>query len=412
MYFMASRSVSTVKPMLPPRRPLPPAPRNGNPGGRCLRPPSTMEHTAAEGRREEAAKPAPRPPAAEEEEDEDEEALHVAKRRKVLCSEFAAITSSDTVVARSFLAGSAWHMERALNAYFDPPREMEEAAGGESSGSCIDLTEDATTSNASDNGAVSREKEDDSNVSLITWNIDGLDLENLEERAKGVFAYLALYNPDIVFLQEVIPPHFCLLQMKASSYTIIPGNIDGYFTVIMLKKSRVKLLKHEIIPFPTTVMKRNLLVVHVSISGNELCLMTSHLESTKKHSKERIKQLQIVLNEIQKQSESTTVIFGGDTNLRDSEVAKLGDLPKNVTDIWEFLGKPQHCRYTWDTQSNTNLNIEYKCKMRFDRVYFRPAAQGTHIVPRSMDLIGLEKLDCGRFPSDHWGILCNFDLIL
>lgn len=60
----------------------------------------------------------------------------------------------------------------------------------------------------------------------------------------------------------------------------------------------------------------------VSISGNELCLMTSHLESTKDHSKERVKQLQIVLNKMQEESESTTVIFGGDTNLRDSEVIK------------------------------------------------------------------------------------------
>lgn len=60
----------------------------------------------------------------------------------------------------------------------------------------------------------------------------------------------------------------------------------------------------------------------VSISGNELCLMTSHLESTKDHSKERVKQLQIVLNKMQEESESTTVIFGGDTNLRDSEVIR------------------------------------------------------------------------------------------
>ncbi|NWI69866.1 TYDP2 phosphodiesterase, partial [Todus mexicanus] len=220
------------------------------------------------------------------------------------------------------------------------------------------------------------------------------------------------YNPDVVFLQEVIPPHLSLLQMRAGNYTIIPGNIDGYFTVVMLKKSRVKLLKHEIIPFPTTSMMRNLLVVHVSVSGIELCLMTSHLESTKKHSQERIKQLQIVLNTMQKESESTTVIFGGDTNLRDSEVSKLGKLPNNITDTWEFLDKPQHCRYTWDTHSNSNLDIEFKCKMRFDRVYFRPAVDGGHIIPRSMDLIGLEKLDCGRFPSDHWGLLCNFDVIL
>ncbi|NWX71187.1 TYDP2 phosphodiesterase, partial [Alca torda] len=352
----------------------------------------------------------------------EEEALHLAKRRKVLCSEFAVVTSSDAAVARRFLAGNDWHMERALNAYFEPRQEKEEeeaeAAAGEvpptcaGPGSCIDLTADATTSDASGNSADSRQQEDDSSFSLITWNIDGLDLGNLKERARGVCSYLELYSPDVVFLQEVIPPHLCLLQMRAGSYTIIPGNVDGYFTVIMLKKSRVKLLKHEIIPFPTTSMMRNLLVVHVSVSGNELCLMTSHLESTKNHSKERAKQLQIVLNRMQEESESTTVIFGGDTNLRDSEITKLGNLPNNIMDIWEFLGKPQHCRYTWDTHSNTNLDAAYKCKMRFDRIYFRPAAQEGNIIPRSMDLIGLEKLDCGRFASDHWGLLCTFDVIL
>ncbi|NXQ52486.1 TYDP2 phosphodiesterase, partial [Anthoscopus minutus] len=356
-----------------------------------------------------------------EPEDEDEEALHIAKRRKVLCSQFAAITNSDAAVARRFLAGSDWRMESALNAYFDSPRDTEAAAGGEARadpGDCIDLTADATTSNAGVNSEDLQQNEDDSNLSLITWNIDGLDLGNLQDRARGICTYLALYSPDVVFLQEVIPPHLPLLQMKAGNYTIIPGkkepsgNIDDYFTAIMLKKSRVKLLKHEIVPFPTTAMKRNLLVVHVSISGIKLCLMTSHLESTKDHSKERIRQLQIVLNEMQKESESATVIFGGDTNLRDSEVTKLGDLPENIKDVWEFLGKPKHCCYTWDTQSNTNLNASYKCKMRFDRIYFCPAVEGGHFIPRSMDLIGLEKLECGRFPSDHWGILCNFDVIL
>ncbi|XP_064299205.1 tyrosyl-DNA phosphodiesterase 2 isoform X2 [Phalacrocorax carbo] len=379
-----------------------------------------LEPAAAEGRREgEDDDAAQCPPAGEDDdaaqcppageplpaaEEEEAAALHLAKRRRVLCSEFAAITSSDAAVARTFLAGNDWHMQRALNAYFEPPLEEEAAvaaAGGvppacAGSGSCAD----------------SKQQEDDSCFSLITWNIDGLDLGNLKERTRGICSYLALYSPDVVFLQEVVPTHLCLLQMRAGSYTIIPGNIDGYFTAIMLKKSRVKLLKHEIVPFPTTSMMRNLLVVHVSISGNELCLMTSHLESTKNHSKERLKQLQIVLNKMQEESESTTVIFGGDTNLRDSEVTKLGKLPNNIMDIWEFLGKPQHCRYTWDTHSNTNLDAEYKCKMRFDRIYFRPAADGGHIIPRSMDLIGLEKLDCGRFPSDHWGLLCNFDVIL
>uniref|UniRef100_A0A8C3BE54 Tyrosyl-DNA phosphodiesterase 2 n=1 Tax=Cairina moschata TaxID=8855 RepID=A0A8C3BE54_CAIMO len=339
------------------------------------------------------------------------------ERREALSAQFAAITGCSAEAACGALGGHDWHLERALNAYFEQSLEDKDEGGREppprmDPGGCIDLTADTTTSNVSDAGADSRQQDDDSSFSLITWNIDGLDSRNLQERARGVCSYLALYSPDVVFLQEVILPYLCILQTRVASYTVIPGNIDGYFTVILLKKSRVKLLKQEIVGFPTTSMMRNLLVVHVSISGNELCLMTSHLESTKDHSKERVKQLQIVLNKMQEESESTTVIFGGDTNLRDSEVTKLGGLPNNVMDMWEFLGKPQHCRYTWDTSSNTNLGIASKCKLRFDRVYIRPAAEGGNIVPRSMDLIGLEKLDCGTFPSDHWGLLCNFDVIL
>lgn len=56
----------------------------------------------------------------------------------------------------------------------------------------VDLTADATTSDASVNSADSRKQEDDSSFSLITWNIDGLDLGNLKERARGICSYLTL----------------------------------------------------------------------------------------------------------------------------------------------------------------------------------------------------------------------------
>lgn len=42
---------------------------------------------------------------------EEDEELRLAKRRKVLCSEFAAVTSSDEAVASGFLASSGWHLE-------------------------------------------------------------------------------------------------------------------------------------------------------------------------------------------------------------------------------------------------------------------------------------------------------------
>lgn len=45
--------------------------------------------------------------------------------------------------------------------------------------------------------------------------------------------------------------------------SLCPGGEEGYFTGVMLKKSRVKFLQSEIVPFPMTQMMRNLLVVQV-----------------------------------------------------------------------------------------------------------------------------------------------------
>ncbi|XP_053104295.1 tyrosyl-DNA phosphodiesterase 2 [Hemicordylus capensis] len=354
----------------------------------------------------------------EKEEDEKQQRDDLEKHRKLLCSEFASITSSDIAVAQCYLAENDWNMQRALNSYFEPPLDEDQVDWVlpplPETETLVDLTDDSPTSSeaASVKDPGVNPQEDDSTFSLITWNIDGLHTSNQQERARGICSYLALYSPDVVFLQEVIPPYFNYLQKRAVSYTIIPGNTDGYFTAVMLKKSRIRVLKHEITPFPTTAMMRNLLSVHVTISGNELCLMTSHLESTKNHAEERLNQLKLVLKKMQEASKSSTVIFGGDTNLRDKEVAKLGGLPTSIVDIWEFLGKPEHCRYTWDTSQNTNLAVAYNCKLRFDRLFLRAASTGGQIIPQSLDLIGLEKLDCGMFPSDHWGLLCNFDVVL
>ncbi|XP_055988494.1 tyrosyl-DNA phosphodiesterase 2 [Sorex fumeus] len=341
-----------------------------------------------------------------------------AKKRRRQCAEFAAVASCDAAVAQCYLAENDWEMERALNSYFEPPVEesiLKGSPGSPPKPESVDLTVEEETAEPSSSKASSSEKtqqEDGSTFSVITWNIDGLDLKNLQERARGVCSYLALYNPDVVFLQEVIPPYFSYLKKRAKNYEIITGNEQGYFTAIMLKKSRVKFKSQEIIHFPNTQMMRNLLCVHVSILGNELCLMTSHLESTRGHAPERMNQFKIVLKKIQEAPEASAVIFAGDTNLRDQEVAKCGGLPDNILDIWEFLGKPKHCQYTWDTQMNDNLGIAAACKLRFDRIFFRAASESGHVIPQSMDLLGLEKLECGRFPSDHWGILCNFDVIL
>ncbi|XP_039461175.1 tyrosyl-DNA phosphodiesterase 2-like isoform X2 [Oreochromis aureus] len=252
-------------------------------------------------------------------------------------------------------------------------------------------------------------EKEDFKLSLITWNVDGLDLEKHPERSIGLVKYLNLYNPDVVFLQELVPPYVQFLKEQLVNYLMIEGAEEGYFTGMLLKKSRVTLVESEIVPYRTTKMMRNLLVAQVIVDGQKLCLMTSHLESGKANSKERMNQLHVVKWRFKRAPDDVTVVFGGDTNLRDAEVPKVG-LPATVCDVWEQLGKQEHCRYTWDTTINTNKKASFPVRFRFDRIYLRPAVRRgvPCLAPDHMALVGLEKLDCGRYTSDHWGIYCTF----
>lgn len=343
----------------------------------------------------------------------------VEKYRTRLCEEFAAIAGTDRGVAQCHLAVNDWDMEKALNSFFESdmervfeedfqendstPKPKKQKVEEKPKEECIDLTGDSPASSKKCS------EEDDGKLSLISWNVDGLDTDNLAERARGLCSYLVLYTPDVVFLQELIPPYVQYLKKRAVSYLIIEGGEEAYFSGMMLKKSRVRFLESEIIAYPTTQMMRNLLVAQVTFKGQKLCLMTSHLESCKGHAEERMKQLRVVLQRMKDASEDVTVVFGGDTNLRDTEVAKVG-LPSSVCDVWERLGKQEHCRYTWDTKANNNKTVQYVCRCRFDRIYFRPASKEgvPRLAPDHMALVGLEKLDCGRYTSDHWGIYCSF----
>ena len=58
------------------------------------------------------------------------------------------------------------------------------------------------------------------------------------------------------------------------------------------------------------------------------------------------------------------MLFGGDLNMRDSELAGLGGLPAGVRDVWEQLGSRKEVEHTWDMQRNTNLEMPGKRKPR------------------------------------------------
>ncbi|KAJ7985484.1 hypothetical protein DPEC_G00352510 [Dallia pectoralis] len=253
-----------------------------------------------------------------------------------------------------------------------------------------------------------KKKGDPNKLSLLTWNIDGLDMSNTKERLSKLLDYLIEYHPDIVLLQEVIPPIYQVLQQVLKPYHVLPGCDKGYFTAILLRKSRVRLVESRIIHFPTN-MGRNLLVADVSFLGHPLCVITSHMDSMKGSSMMRQTQLIKLFSTMRKQAQDHIVIFGGDTNLRDWELKNVGGLPEGTCDVWESLGEPEYCRYTWDCVTNDNNGIAFPARLRFDRLFLRQAGEGSKFIPDGMTLVGLNRLDeCDRFTSDHWGLLCTF----
>lgn len=70
-------------------------------------------------------------------------------------------------------------------------------------------------------------------------------------------------DPHVVFLQEVIPGSEEILQELCPLYHMIPGNDVEYYTAVMVKIGDVLVEETKILPFPNSVMLRNLLSVKV-----------------------------------------------------------------------------------------------------------------------------------------------------
>ena len=92
-------------------------------------------------------------------------------------------------------------------------------------------------------------------------------------------------------------------------------------------------------------------------------------------------------------------------------------MPEDAVDVWEACGRQQDHQYTWDTTVNDNLGLGYDSEVtlqqspprfRFDRVYLNP--DDGALKPKCFKLVGKERLPCGQFPSDHWGLWVEFQL--
>jgi endonuclease/exonuclease/phosphatase family metal-dependent hydrolase len=241
-------------------------------------------------------------------------------------------------------------------------------------------------------------------VNLVSWNLNGLEDENLDVRTEAALFELLLgvpieqaaitpnfspSTPDIVVLQEVVPRTFhahITPHLKAAGFTIFPKETSerSYFEVIAV---RHPILESHYSKFSYTQQGRGL----STLSINGLTILTAHLESQKAGAPMRIDQAENILKIMNKHKGA--IIFAGDTNLRNSEWENLE--PVNVSDAWETAGSPKKHKVTWQ-------NTPYKA--RYDRTWYK----GVNI--QSVETFGKEKVTgIDQTPSDHLGLRVIFD---
>ncbi|XP_068201510.1 tyrosyl-DNA phosphodiesterase 2-like isoform X2 [Palaemon carinicauda] len=340
---------------------------------------------------------------------EDESNIPDAKTCQDRVERFAAITGTDEALAQFFLQDRNWNLEASVNAFFesqapDSPKPVKKREDKD-----VLVTYDSHSSGGPQ-GSITTEPP--KNFRLITWNLDGLDEKNLKKRTKAVIKILEIEKADIVFLQELIPATYSYLEARLPQFHFIVGNDEQYFTATLLRRTTVYYDDHTVYPFDNTRMGRNLLAVQAHIGKVKLNLLNTHLESSPEFSEQRREQMKICFGKMKSASSEVTTLFGGDLNARDKEVTAT--IIPDAHDLWETCGRRPECRWTWDTQRNTNKEYpgRYKPKTRFDRVYLKQATPAA-VTPKHFGLVGIQKVaGTQSFPSDHWGIIVHFQVVI
>jgi len=255
-------------------------------------------------------------------------------------------------------------------------------------------------------------------LSVLSWNIDGLDERYIEIRTLWICNIINKELPDIVMLQEVIDESSWIIRSYCQqNYEYVAGlKTSYYYNAILYKKdNNLKVDKiFEWTEFDTSEMDRQLLSQEITFHNQVFTIITTHLESLKENSLERKEQLQECFSKMLNKRENHCVIFGGDLNLREAELQELGGIPDKIKDSWIDSGMAKDRKFTWDLKLNDNLKFgdNFKPTARYDRIYFR-SPKNKILECYHFDFVGTERIDASvykLFPSDHFGVLSRYRL--
>ena len=277
---------------------------------------------------------------------------------------------------------------------------------------------------------------------ILTWNICGIEDFMLSERISNITKIIIQTSAEIVMLQEVTERVLEMFsqQFKDNGYQIFYKKFDNYyFNIILVNIAYFTILHTEYSILSEDEEDNGKMLTNVNSILDKLNInvnfMTSHLDSGVDCNIHRIKQLNIIFNEIHeliednKKDEGKLIIFGGDLNIISNEFENIDTNLKenNIVDLWDLYEnneKYKHIsdeikennKYTWDPINNIIIKDHYKSnkyynkysnnkKKRLDRFYCYKDNIDFDI--NSIELIGNHK---DIITSDHFGLLLNIKI--
>jgi tyrosyl-DNA phosphodiesterase 2 len=252
---------------------------------------------------------------------------------------------------------------------------------------------------ANGKGAVDRDV-----LTVATYNIWFNDLF-AERRYRAIADVLSRESPDVMVFQEVTPTAlevFLAQPWIRDGYrrAAVTGDDVGNYGMLLLTRLPIQRVTYTRLP---TRLARGFLTAEFTINGRPQVICAVHLESGKRATRVRARQLRTVFRALRGTDDALVL---GDFNMRDSENDLIDPAYR---DLWPTL-RPKEPGYTEDTSINL-MRYDMKDKhrhVRFDRVLLKGAGWSG----AGIELLGKEPIsaDLPRvFPSDHFGVACSLE---
>lgn len=253
-------------------------------------------------------------------------------------------------------------------------------------------------------------------LKIMSYNL-WFDKYMRNKRLNALIDLIEYHEPDVICLQEVISDTYVILQ-KYLEGKWFPGELKyKYGCVIFSKYPIIESSNIEM----TSNMGRSLTICTLDLTStiynfkdepndiSKIVIVNSHFESEFGiNNVNKLIQFEItakLMNEIYENTK-TPVILCADTNVTEYDSNKFDSSFIKLNDSWIMNGKNKNKEYTYDGNTNKNLKLRnINIRSRIDRILYSK--------DDTLNLLDYELImDDDIEPSDHYGIMSTFDIVV